>query len=101
MIEVRLWDHDYTCPLFDTLKPISITPPRPNSSPPSSVELLSGTRLTLAARLVCDARRPDDDGAHRRHAGAESTRRARVQPRSKRPPLGPAQAGAGSMILSK
>jgi hypothetical protein len=41
--------------------------------------------------------RSDNDGAHRRHAVAQSTRRAGVQPRSQRHALGKAEAKAGRM----
>jgi hypothetical protein len=43
-------------------------------------------------------RRPDDVRAHRRHAGAEPSRRTCVQSRPQRPLLGKAQAGTGSIV---
>jgi hypothetical protein len=55
---------------------------------------------------VCDAGtdpgrdqgRPDDAGAHRRHAGATPKRGTGVQFRPERSTLGEAKAGTGSMI---
>src|SRR2546430_9440191 len=47
-------------------------------------------------------RRPDDDGADRGHEGVEPSCRAGIQFRSKRPPLGQAQAEERSvMTLAK
>jgi hypothetical protein len=48
--------------------------------------------------LVAEKNGSDHDGAHRRHAGSEPPRRARVQSRKQRHTLGTAKAGAGSVI---